>query len=155
MSPQDSDPRAESSDGGEFAVPPFLGPSRYSEADRAEVLRHLAEAGASEEEIAEAARSGTLGVLALDLALRPPGEMVSLAEASALCSLDHRKTRNGAGAPRPALHGLESVGTLCLIPAGPLGRCPRTRRSPQRCSACRLNLGRLPLVSREATRSNA
>src|SRR5919198_5133768 len=82
MSPQDSDPRAESSDGGEFAVPPFLGPSRYSEADRVEVMRHLAEAGASEEEIAEAARSGTLGVLALDLALRPPGEMVTLAEAA-------------------------------------------------------------------------
>src|ERR687887_2532883 len=82
MSPQDSDPRAESSDGGEFAVPPFLGPSRYSEADRADVMRHLTEAGASEEEIAEAARSGTLGVLALDVALRPPGEMVSLAEAA-------------------------------------------------------------------------
>jgi class 3 adenylate cyclase len=82
MSPQESDPQTEPSVGGEFAVPQFLGPSRYSEADRAEVLRHLAEAGASEEEIAEAARSGTLGVLALDLALRPPGEMVSLAEAA-------------------------------------------------------------------------
>jgi class 3 adenylate cyclase len=58
------------------------GPYRYGEADRAAVLRHLAEAGASDAEIAEAARSGTLGVLALDLALRPPGEMVSLAEAA-------------------------------------------------------------------------
>src|SRR5919197_4018356 len=82
MSPQESDPQTEPSVGGEFAVPQFLGPSRYSEADRAEVVRHLAEAGASEEEIAEAARSGTLGVLTLDLALRPPGEMVSLAEAA-------------------------------------------------------------------------
>src|SRR5919198_2618348 len=81
-SPQDSDPQGDPSDDSEFAVPPFLGPTRYSEADRAEVLRHLAEAGAGEEEIAEAARSGTLGVLALDLALRPPGEMVSLAEAA-------------------------------------------------------------------------
>jgi len=72
------------SDGdGEFAVPGFLGPSRYSEADRAEVIRHLTKAGAGEEEIAEASRSGTLGVLALDLALRPPGEMVPLAEAAA------------------------------------------------------------------------
>src|SRR5919201_6806952 len=106
MRHDEGDPQAQPSDDGEFAVPRFLGPSRYSEADRADVMRHLTEAGASEEEIAEAARSGTLGVLALDVALRPPGEMVSLAEASALCSLDHRKTRNGAGAPRPALHGL-------------------------------------------------
>jgi Adenylate cyclase regulatory domain len=82
MRPRESDPQAQPSDGGEFAVPPFLGPSRYSEADRAEVMRHLTEAGASEEELAEAARSGTLGVLALDLALRPPGGMVSLAEAA-------------------------------------------------------------------------
>jgi class 3 adenylate cyclase len=55
----------------------------YSESDRAAILRHLTEAGANEDEIAEAARSGTLGVLALDLALRPPGEMVSLADAAA------------------------------------------------------------------------
>jgi class 3 adenylate cyclase len=82
MSGEESDPRAQPRDHGEFAVPPFLGPSRYSEADRADVMRQLAEAGASEEEIAEAARSGTLGVLALDLALRPPGERVSLAEAA-------------------------------------------------------------------------
>src|ERR671930_221805 len=68
-----SDPRA----GNEFVSPRFLGPFRYSEADRTAVLRHLKEAGASEEEIADAASSGTLGVLALDLALRPPGEMVS------------------------------------------------------------------------------
>jgi adenylate cyclase len=81
MSPQEGDPQVEPPDGDEFALPSFLGPYRYSEADRAEVLRHLAEAGASEEEMAEAARSGTLGVLALDLSLRPPGEMVSLAEA--------------------------------------------------------------------------
>src|SRR5438477_116723 len=39
------------------------------------------------QEIAEAARTGTLGVLALDLALRPPGEMVSLADAAANAGL--------------------------------------------------------------------
>jgi class 3 adenylate cyclase len=83
MNPQDSDSQARPSDDGASAVPPFLGASRYSEADRAEVVRHVTEAGASEEEISEAKRSGTLGVLALDLALRPPGEMVSLAEAAA------------------------------------------------------------------------
>jgi adenylate cyclase len=70
-------------DEGDFALPRFLGPFRYSESDRAAVMRHLAEAGATEQEIAEAARSGTLGVLALDLALRPPGEMVTLADAAA------------------------------------------------------------------------
>jgi len=57
-------------------------PSHLNDADRADVMRQLAEAGASEEEIAEAAESGTLGVTALDLALRPPGPMVSLAEAA-------------------------------------------------------------------------
>lgn len=42
----------------------------------------MADAGASEDEIAEAERLGTLGVLELDLALRPRGEMVSLADAA-------------------------------------------------------------------------
>jgi adenylate cyclase len=81
VNPEDSDPGSAPHE-GEFAVPRFLGPFRYSESDRAAVLRHLVEAGASEDEIAEASSSGTLGVLALDLALRPPGEMVSLAEAA-------------------------------------------------------------------------
>ena len=81
MRPKDSE-RGPDPDEAEFAVPRFLGPFRYSESDRSRVLRHLVEAGASEEEIAEAARSGTLGVLALDLAMRPPGEMVPLAEAA-------------------------------------------------------------------------
>jgi class 3 adenylate cyclase len=87
VSHEESDPQAQLPAEGEFAVPGFLGPSRYSAADRAEVMRHLADAGAGEEEIAEAARSGTLGVLALDLALRPPGEMVSLAEAAEAAGL--------------------------------------------------------------------
>jgi adenylate cyclase len=64
----------------EFVRPRYLG---YSESDRATITRRLAEAGASEEEIAEAGRSGTLGALALDLALRPAGELVSLADAAA------------------------------------------------------------------------
>lgn len=82
MSSEESDPQDERSDSSDFAVPRFLGPFRYSQSDREQVLRHLDEAGADEEEVAEAARSGTLGVLALDLALRPPGEMVSLEEAA-------------------------------------------------------------------------
>ena len=81
MRPKDSE-HGPDPDEAEFAVPRFLGPFRYSESDRSRVLRHLVEAGASEEEIAEAARSGTLGVLALDLAMRPPGEMVPLPEAA-------------------------------------------------------------------------
>jgi adenylate cyclase len=72
----------EPAEGGGFAVPGFLGPFRYSESDRAEVMRLLAKAGGSEDEISEAAGSGTLGILALDLALRPAGEMVTLAEAA-------------------------------------------------------------------------
>ena len=42
MSSKEGDPQGEASGGGEFAVPPFLGPSGYSESDRAEILRHLA-----------------------------------------------------------------------------------------------------------------
>lgn len=60
---------------------------RYSEADREAIARQLTDAGATEEEIAEARRSGTLGVLALDVALRPPGEMVSLDDAAASAGL--------------------------------------------------------------------
>jgi class 3 adenylate cyclase len=56
--------------------------TRDDEADRAALVRQLVEAGASEAEIAEATRSGTLGALALDIALRPPGEMVPLVEAA-------------------------------------------------------------------------
>jgi len=56
---------------------------QFSESDRTAILRQLRHAGASEQEIEEAERSGTLGVLALDLALRPPGETVSLADAAA------------------------------------------------------------------------
>ena len=103
MSSPESDPSAASMGGGEFAVPSFLRPTGYTESDRAEISRHLAEAGASEQEIAEAARTGTLGVLALDLALRPPGEMVSLADAAATV-------------PMPALFFLPPVSALTPCP---------------------------------------
>jgi adenylate cyclase len=82
MSSPESDVPPESRERGEFISPRFLGLLGYSETDRA-----AAETGASEEEIAEAARSGTLGGLALDLALRPPGEMVSLADATGRAGL--------------------------------------------------------------------
>jgi hypothetical protein len=45
-------------------------------------MRLLADAGPGENELAEAAGSGALGILALDLALRPAGQMVTLAEAA-------------------------------------------------------------------------
>ena len=87
MSSRETDPPPEPHEGGESVTPRFLGALQYTESDRATILRHLAQAGASEEEITEAGRSGTLGVLALDLALRPPGELVSLADAAARAGL--------------------------------------------------------------------
>src|SRR5215218_5364418 len=83
MSSRETDPRPVQADDAELAASRSLSSASYAESDRAAVLRHLAEAGASEEEVAEATRTGTLGVLALDLALRPPGQMVSLADAAA------------------------------------------------------------------------
>jgi hypothetical protein len=87
MNSQQTDPAPEPHHDDEFIAPRFLGTLRYSETDRATIARRLAEAGGSEEEIAEAERSGTLGALALDLALRPPGEMASLADAAARAGL--------------------------------------------------------------------
>jgi len=83
MSSRETDPRPVQGDDAELAASRSLSSASYAESDRAAVLRHLAEAGASEEEVAEATRTGTLGVLALDLASRPPGQMVSLADAAA------------------------------------------------------------------------
>src|SRR3954447_3803856 len=71
----------------DLGAPSFLGGRGYTAADRAALLRQLAEAGAGDEELAEAARTGTLGVLALDLALRRPGERGPLAEAAAAAGL--------------------------------------------------------------------
>lgn len=71
-------------DGSDSVAPPAL---RYSEADRDAIVRRLAAAEVSEEELAEARRSGTLGVLALDVSLRPPGEMISLADAAAAAGM--------------------------------------------------------------------
>jgi class 3 adenylate cyclase len=79
--PDDPDSRATDED--EFAVPAFLGRWGLTEEDRAALVQQLAEAGAGEDEIAEAKRTGTLGVLALDVALRPPGEPVPFAAAAA------------------------------------------------------------------------
>lgn len=50
--------------------------------DDARLERYLIEQGAQPEELREAAETGTLGTLALELALRPPGERVPFAEAA-------------------------------------------------------------------------
>lgn len=45
-------------------------------ADALVLIEYLSERGATDEELSEAAKTGTLGPLALELALRPPGELV-------------------------------------------------------------------------------
>ena len=55
--------------------------------DTQRLIQYLSDQGASDEEIAEAARTGTLGPLGLELALRPPGESVTFGEAAARAGL--------------------------------------------------------------------
>lgn len=57
--------------------------ARLDEGDRVRLAEQLREKGAGEDELAEALRTGTLGALALDLALRPPGAMVPFSQAAA------------------------------------------------------------------------
>jgi adenylate cyclase len=108
-------------------TPRFLRESRYSEADRASLIRHLTEAGASDEEIAEAVAAGTLGALALDIALRPAGEMVSLAEAAEGAGLSFEEAARlwralGFAVPSDGSLRLTSVEAELLGVFVPLGR---------------------------------
>ena len=56
--------------------------------DAIRLIEWLAERGAADEELAEAARTGTLGPLALELAVRPPGERLPFDEAVRQAGLD-------------------------------------------------------------------
>jgi hypothetical protein len=60
-------------------------------ADRPDTLRlikYLSDHGASQEELVEAARTASLGALALELALRAPGDLVSFDVAAEQAGLD-------------------------------------------------------------------
>src|SRR5256885_6097121 len=65
-----------------------LDPSMPGSEDTLRLIRFLSEQGAGSEELAEAFRAGTLGPLALELALRPPGGAVPFAEAAAGAGLE-------------------------------------------------------------------
>jgi adenylate cyclase len=56
--------------------------------DALKLINHLAERGATDEELAEGAKTGTLGPLALELALRGAGERVPFPEAAQRAGLD-------------------------------------------------------------------
>lgn len=62
--------------------------------EAARLVAYLREHGASEEELAEAARTGTHGPLALELALRPPGEMLPFDEAIDKAGLELEEARH-------------------------------------------------------------
>jgi adenylate cyclase len=57
-------------------------------ADRRRLVRYLLEQGADRQELVDAVRTGSLGPLALDLALRAPGEAVPFAQAARTVGLD-------------------------------------------------------------------
>jgi adenylate cyclase len=56
--------------------------------DTLRLLKYLSDHGASRAELVEAARTGSLGALALELALRPPGDLVSFDVAAEQAGLD-------------------------------------------------------------------
>jgi hypothetical protein len=53
-----------------------LDPSAPDAADTLKLIHYLLDQGAAREDVEEAARTGTLGPLALELALSPPGDAV-------------------------------------------------------------------------------
>jgi adenylate cyclase len=65
-----------------------IDPSAPGAADRLKLIRYLLDQGAAREDVAEAARTGTLGPLALELALSPPGDSVPFPEAAARAGLE-------------------------------------------------------------------
>src|SRR5437667_11788090 len=82
-----------------------IDPSAPDAADTRRLAELLLDRGASHEELVEALRAGGLGPLALDLALRPPGEPVPFADAAAQAGLDAREAaglRPALGLPDPA-----------------------------------------------------
>lgn len=65
-----------------------LDPSAPDAADIQKLIDYVAAQGATEDEIKAAAESGTLGPLALELALRPSDETISFADAAAQAGLE-------------------------------------------------------------------
>jgi len=61
--------------------------SYLDRADALVLIEYLSERGATDEELTEAAKAGTLGPLGLELALRPAGERVPFPEAARLAGL--------------------------------------------------------------------
>jgi class 3 adenylate cyclase len=82
-------------------------------ADAQKLIRYLLDRGAGRQEVADAVKTGTLGPLALELALRPPGEAVPFPEAASLAGLDTAEAAalwRALGFPDP----LSSSATLTL-----------------------------------------
>jgi class 3 adenylate cyclase len=65
-----------------------LDPAAPDAADARKLIRYLLDRGAGRQEVADAVKTGTLGPLALELALRPPGEAVPFPQAAHLAGLD-------------------------------------------------------------------
>jgi adenylate cyclase len=67
---------------------PGLDLSAPENADTLRLIRYLVEQGADRQELADAVRTGSLGPLALDLALRAPGEAVPFPQAARAVGLE-------------------------------------------------------------------
>jgi adenylate cyclase len=93
----------------ELAAAGIYDPGAPGAAERLELLEHLAQRGASVAALVEAARSGGLGALASELALRPPGENLTVEEVAARSgtTVDRvRRVRLASGFPTDDASGL-------------------------------------------------
>jgi adenylate cyclase len=95
--------------------------------DAARLERYLIEQGAEPGELREAAETGTLGTLALELALRSPGERVPFAEAAARAGLQADEAAAiwralGLADPLRSTSGVTQSGIETLQILGEFGR---------------------------------
>jgi class 3 adenylate cyclase len=75
------------------------------------VLQRLTELGATEEELEEALRTGQISDLALDVAIRPPGETMTLDQFAEASGLDEQRVRDTWSAL-----GLPATGPVRVTP---------------------------------------
>lgn len=107
-----------------------------SVADRPDALRllkYLSELGASRAELVEAARTGTLGALALELALRPPGDLASFdvaAEQAGLAIDEAAGLWRALGFPDP-MHPPVKVTPSQMRTLHVFGRLTRSQLGPE------------------------
>jgi hypothetical protein len=109
-----------------------LDPSAPDSEDTLKLVRYVLERGAGHDELGEAVRAGTLGPLALELALREPGDAVPFDEAARRAGLETSEAAalwRALGFPDPLRAGaplrstqFETLQVLAEMCRSPLGK---------------------------------